>query len=60
MWIKTKGGYLLNTDRIDYFTIIRECTYAYSGNQPFMITDENIISSIAHNLNRGTTVMEVK
>jgi hypothetical protein len=60
MWIKTKGGYLLNIDNVDFVHEMDGNTYAFIGKQRFLITNENIINRISNNLRRGTTIMEVE
>lgn len=60
MWIKTKGGYLLNMDCVDFVHFMDGNTYAFTGNTRHLITDEDILNRITYNLARGTTVMEVQ
>lgn len=60
MWIKTKGDYLLNLDSVSFIQFQDGNTYAFTGNIRHIITNKNILDRISHNLNRGTTIMEVE
>lgn len=62
MWIRTKGGYLLNTDNIEFIKYFEDeditCAMGLKNNHSLCYGDAT--QKIADNLNRGTIVMEVR
>jgi hypothetical protein len=60
MWIKTKGGYLLNTDNVEYIIYNDGNTYASGLGLDHIIADYDCVDYIFDNLNRGAAVMEVR
>ena len=62
MWIKTEGGYLLNTDMIEYIFVdeVTKATYAHCDKLSHMISKGDIVDRIANGLSRDIKLMEVR
>jgi hypothetical protein len=55
MWIKTEGGYLLNTDQIEFISYDeeRDCTFARVKDIVHIISKDNTIDNLFNVLTRG-------
>jgi hypothetical protein len=55
MWIKTEGGYLLNTDQIEYIRYDEEtdATYACSHKTGHLISKQDVVDNLFNVLTRG-------
>lgn len=55
MWIKTEGGYLLNTDRIEFIRYDEDInsTIACSEDVTHIISTEDVVDNLFNLLTRG-------
>ena len=62
MWIKTQGGYLINSDNLEFIVFDADNNYTYgnTGNYAHIIGFGDVTTIIADNIQRGSAFMEVK
>ena len=62
MWIKTVGGYLLNTDKLTFIQYDDDTGYTrgYDGEVHHIISDGDYVDIIKSAVYRGATLLEVR
>ena len=62
MWIKTVGGYLLNTDKLTfiYYEPDKNYTRGYDGEVHHIISEGNTLDIIFSSFYRDSNVLEVR
>lgn len=62
MWIKTEGGYLLNTDQIEFIRYDEDMdmTMAVSADTTHIISQDNTVDNLFNLLTRGGVQYRVR